>query len=62
MLVRLTTSLMMVALLSCVEASAQAQADFRKESFNYSEWTKGKFSEVVTVTNASKFSPFWDRG
>jgi 2-iminobutanoate/2-iminopropanoate deaminase len=37
MLVRLMTSLMMVALLSCVEASAHAQADFRKESFNYSE-------------------------
>ncbi|MET4069885.1 2-iminobutanoate/2-iminopropanoate deaminase [Bradyrhizobium sp. S3.2.6] len=55
MLVRLMASLMMLALLSCAEASAQVQADYKKESFNYSEWTKGKFSEVVTVTNANKF-------
>jgi len=55
MLVRLIASLMVLALLSCAEASAQVQADYKKESFNYSEWTKGKFSEVVTVTNANKF-------
>jgi enamine deaminase RidA (YjgF/YER057c/UK114 family) len=54
MLVRIMASLMMLALLGCSEASAQAQAEFKKENFNYSEWTKGKFSEVVTVTNASK--------
>ncbi|KJC60397.1 hypothetical protein UP10_13505 [Bradyrhizobium sp. LTSPM299] len=40
--------------MGCADASAQAQADFKKENFNYSEWTKGKFSEVVTITNASK--------
>jgi 2-iminobutanoate/2-iminopropanoate deaminase len=26
-----------------------------KKNFNYNEWTKGKFSEVVTVTNPGKF-------
>jgi 2-iminobutanoate/2-iminopropanoate deaminase len=29
-------------------------AEFKKENFNYNEWTKGKFSEVVTVTNPGK--------
>jgi 2-iminobutanoate/2-iminopropanoate deaminase len=35
-------------------ADAQNAAPFKKENFNYSEWTKGKFSEVVTVTNPGK--------
>ena len=26
----------------------------REEGLNYSEWTKGKFSDVVTVTNPTK--------
>jgi 2-iminobutanoate/2-iminopropanoate deaminase len=29
-------------------------AEFKKENYNYSEWTKGKFSEVVTVTSPGK--------
>jgi enamine deaminase RidA (YjgF/YER057c/UK114 family) len=29
-------------------------AEFKKENFSYNEWTKGKFSEVVTVTNPGK--------
>jgi 2-iminobutanoate/2-iminopropanoate deaminase len=29
-------------------------AEFKKENYNYNEWTKGKFSEVVTVTDPGK--------
>ena len=28
---------------------------FKKENHSYNEWTKGKFSEVVSVTNPGKF-------
>src|SRR5215210_1267204 len=38
-----------------VPAGAQAQQPFEKKNLNYNEWTKGKFSEVVTVTNTKKF-------
>jgi 2-iminobutanoate/2-iminopropanoate deaminase len=34
---------------------AQNSSNFEKKNFNYNEWTKGKFSEVVTVTNPGKF-------
>jgi enamine deaminase RidA (YjgF/YER057c/UK114 family) len=34
---------------------AQSQPNFEKKNFSYNEWTKGKFSEVVTVTNPGKF-------
>ena len=34
---------------------AQSTSDFEKRNFSYNEWTKGKFSEVVTVTNPGKF-------
>jgi len=34
---------------------AQSTSNFEKRNFNYDEWTKGKFSEVVTVTNPGKF-------
>jgi 2-iminobutanoate/2-iminopropanoate deaminase len=40
-----------------VLAHAQSQggnAGYKKESFNYAEWAKGRFSEVVTVKNAGK--------
>lgn len=30
---------------------AQTADAYKKEGFNYSEWAKGKFSEVVTVTS-----------
>src|SRR3954470_12982152 len=43
------------ALLSSSLANAQAQPTFEKKNLNYNEWTKGKFSEVVTVTNPGKF-------
>ena len=36
-------------------ASAQAApAGVEKKNYNYSEWTKGRFSEVVTVTGPGK--------
>ncbi len=46
-----------VAVLSLAPALAlaQDQGGFKKENFSYNEWTKGKFSEVVTVTNPGKF-------
>ena len=48
----------LVAVASCYAQSAtfaQEQTQFKKENFSYNEWTKGKFSEVVTVTNPGKF-------
>ncbi|MGB8892771.1 MAG: RidA family protein [Pseudolabrys sp.] len=48
------------ALLFSTMLSAQAQtptADatgFEKKTYNYSEWTKGLFSEVITVTHPGK--------
>src|SRR6476469_4695736 len=36
-----------------VTASAPAQT-FEKKNYNYSEWTKGRFSEAVTVTGPGK--------
>ena len=35
--------------------NAQSSSGFEKRNFSYNEWTKGKFSEVVTVTNPGKF-------
>ena len=48
------------ALLLSTVLAAQAQtpgassAGFEKKNYNYSEWTKGLFSEVVTVTHPGK--------
>src|ERR1700732_670889 len=53
--------LLAVSLFACIPcfaqapASAKKQSTFKKENFSYNEWTKGKFSEVVTVTNPGKF-------
>ena len=41
------------ALLSMLAGAAQAQT-FEKKNFNYSEFAKGAFSEVVTVTGPAK--------
>ena len=55
-------TLVVIALFSMIvlqSPSAQGQspanAGFEKKAFNYAEWTKGKFSEVVTVTNPGKY-------
>jgi 2-iminobutanoate/2-iminopropanoate deaminase len=36
-----------------VSSAASAQG-FEKKNYNYSEWTKGRFSEAVTVTGPGK--------
>jgi 2-iminobutanoate/2-iminopropanoate deaminase len=38
-------------------ATSQSQTDntaYEKKNYNYAEWAKGRFSEVVTVRNAGK--------
>jgi enamine deaminase RidA (YjgF/YER057c/UK114 family) len=40
--------------LAALPSSADAQA-FEKKNYNYSEWTKGVFSEAVTVVHPGKF-------
>ena len=40
----------------CSQHSPLGKNPFKlKKNFSYNEWTKGKFSEVVTVTNPGKF-------
>jgi 2-iminobutanoate/2-iminopropanoate deaminase len=43
------------AMASHTLSTAQNSSGFEKRNFSYNEWTKGKFSEVVTVTNPGKF-------
>src|SRR5262245_66336925 len=38
----------------CTLAPARAQEAMEKESYNYSAWTPGIFSEAVTITNMGK--------
>ena len=43
------------AVMFAVVTAAQAQdGGFEKKSYNYAEWAKGRFSEVVTVRNPGK--------
>ncbi len=46
--------LLAAAVMWLLPVAAQAQGNFKKENFSYNEWTKGKFSEVVTVTDPGK--------
>src|SRR5438094_6558220 len=44
-----------LAILSLAVAPTVAPAQtFEKKHYNYSEWTKGRFSEAVTVTGPAK--------
>jgi enamine deaminase RidA (YjgF/YER057c/UK114 family) len=44
-----------LAILSTAPVSSAASAQgFEKKNYNYSEWTKGRFSEAVTVTGPGK--------
>src|SRR5947208_17038037 len=48
-----------VAAALCLAAPALSQSQtgdttYEKKSYNYAEWAKGRFSEVVTVRNAGK--------
>jgi len=50
------TAVLTFAVLS-VTATSQSQTGdtaYEKKSYNYAEWAKGRFSEVVTVRNAGK--------
>jgi enamine deaminase RidA (YjgF/YER057c/UK114 family) len=56
-----TITLAMTAMLSlaalttmAVSQSQTGDTAYEKKSYNYSEWAKGRFSEVVTVRNAGK--------
>jgi enamine deaminase RidA (YjgF/YER057c/UK114 family) len=40
--------------LFAIVASVAAAQTFEKRNYNYSEWTKGRFSEAVTVTGPGK--------
>src|SRR5215213_11804864 len=48
------TNLMVACLVAVVSTAASAQA-FEKKHYNYSEWTKGRFSEAVTVTGPARW-------
>ena len=41
--------------LVALQSPAFAQGAFEKKTYNYSEWTKGRFAEAVTVVNPGKF-------
>ena len=49
--VLMTLGAMAVGITAAVGQDATA---FEKKAYNYSEWTKGRFSEVVTVTGPGK--------
>src|SRR5258708_40205621 len=53
MLQRLATVGVALVWLTAAATAASAQA-LEKKHFNYSEWTKGRFSEAVTVTGPGK--------
>jgi len=41
--------------LVALQSPAFAQGAFEKKTYNYSEWTKGRFAEAVTVVNPGKW-------
>ena len=47
-----TTMLLLAAI--TMTAMPQSQTAYEKKSYNYAEWAKGRFSEVVTVRNAER--------
>jgi enamine deaminase RidA (YjgF/YER057c/UK114 family) len=44
----------LLAIALAVTATTASAQTLEKKSFNYSEWTKGRFSEAVTVTGPGK--------
>jgi 2-iminobutanoate/2-iminopropanoate deaminase len=42
------------AVLTATSQSQTGDTAYDKKSYNYAEWAKGRFSEVVTVRNAGK--------
>jgi enamine deaminase RidA (YjgF/YER057c/UK114 family) len=49
-----TVQVTAAALFLAAAMSAASAQTFEKKNYNYSEWTKGRFSEVVTVTGPGK--------
>ncbi len=47
-------AILVATALAQAPARAQNQA-FEKKTYNYSEWTKGRFAEAVTVVNPGKW-------
>ncbi len=59
MLKTITLAAMAVLTLAVLSVTATSQSQtgdtaYEKKSYNYAEWAKGRFSEVVTVRNAGK--------
>ena len=50
------TTMLCIAVLTMTAMSQSQTGDtaYEKRSYNYAEWAKGRFSEVVTVRNAGK--------
>ena len=50
------TAMLFIAVLTMTAMSQSQTGDtaYEKRSYNYAEWAKGRFSEVVTVRNAGK--------
>jgi hypothetical protein len=48
------SAILVSAALAQAQTSPPASSGFEKKNYNYSEWTKGLFSEVVTVTHPGK--------
>jgi len=54
-MLRHTALAVLVALTGfCTDAWAQATPSFDKKTYNYSDWTKGRFSEAVVVTGPGR--------
>jgi 2-iminobutanoate/2-iminopropanoate deaminase len=52
----LACSLAAIGLMLLTQSPALAQSpQFEKKTYNYSDWTKGRFAEVVTVVNPGKW-------
>jgi 2-iminobutanoate/2-iminopropanoate deaminase len=50
-----TATLCLAALtMTATSQSQTGDTAYEKKSYNYAEWAKGRFSEVVTVRNAGK--------
>ena len=57
-----TYALAIAATVTWSQSPALAQNQgFEKKTFNYSEWTKGRFAEAVTVVNPENGFPWWHR-
>lgn len=55
-LVTLVAIVFIAAVASAIIARAQGSGSgFSKKNYNFSSWTKGRFSEMVTVTNPGRF-------